>query len=102
MASGRYFFVHKQHNLFVKCSFTVDTPNELPKKTKELIIPTILLEYDEYEVSSSQWLIQPIADTKYQIKTFRELKENKDYRFFCDGCKYNVGRLNGKAVVIDW
>lgn len=102
VASGRYFFINKKLGLFIKCSFTVEILSELPAQSRKLIIPSIILTYNEFEPDDSVWIIQPIADTKNFTKTYNELLDNYFYKFFCDPHKRNVGKYKNKAVVIDW
>jgi hypothetical protein len=84
ISSGAYFFIHKKLGLFVKCSFTLDMISKMSKESKALIIPSIVLDFNEYECCVSQWIIQPIADINNIRKTYRELKDNKYFKIYVE------------------
>ena len=101
-ASGSYFFRSKKFGLIVKSSFLMEVVDNFEQNKLDLLIPTIILTYNEYPFSVSEWIIQPIANLKNQKKDYEILKKKCAEIYFYDFFKPHCGNWNGKSVIFDW
>lgn len=101
-ATGSHFFVNKKLNLMVKSSWLMEVVDNIPRKYQKLIIPSIVLSFNEYRVPVSEWVIQPIAELKNRGQIVKDLELLGAKKYFFDLSYCNVGTYSGRGVVIDW
>lgn len=101
-ATGSHFYINRKLNLMIKSSWLMEVIDNVPKKYHKYVIPSIVLSFNEYRVSVSEWVIQPIADLKNRRNIAKNMKNEGLDKYFFDLSPCNVGSYKERGVLIDW